>query len=143
MTTNASEIAIINLIPQKPPFVMVDKIVCYDERSTTTQFTIKEDNIFIENGLFREPGLIENIAQTLAAQGGISYANQNGEAPVGMIGAIKNLLIYSLPPVNSTILTRVTVEMEVLGATLIKGDIRLDDTLIAECEMKIFIKKED
>ncbi len=57
-----------------------------------------------------------------------------------MIGAIKNLRIYSLPPVNSTILTKVTIEMEVLGAILINGEIRLNDLVIAECEMKIFVK---
>ncbi|HMJ46203.1 MAG TPA: hypothetical protein VK498_02685, partial [Ferruginibacter sp.] len=68
--------AILSYIPQRPPFVMVDKILSSGESSTRTSFIIHEKNIFVENGKFREPGLVENIAQTAAA--GAGYSQQDG-----------------------------------------------------------------
>ena len=55
------------LIPQKPPFVMIDKLINFSETTTSTSFCIKADNIFVAHDYFKEPGLVENIAQTAAA----------------------------------------------------------------------------
>jgi len=139
---NSNNEKIINLIPQKPPFVMVGDAVSTDEKTTVSIFKIEEDNILVENGYLSEAGIIENIAQTLALRGGLQREKSDKEAPIGMIGAIKNLNIISRPPVNSTITTTVEVEMEVMNAHLINGNVVLDGKLIAECEMKIFLKQE-
>ena len=133
---------VIKLIPQKPPFVMVGDVVSSDEKTTVTTFTISEDNILVENGFFGESGIIENIAQTVAVRAGLQKEKSNGEATIGMIGAVKNLRINSLPPVNSTITTTVEVDREVMNACLINGFVLLNDRLIAKCEMKIFLKKD-
>jgi hypothetical protein len=58
------------LIPQKPPFVMIDALLFSDEKRTVSSFKIPEKNIFVKEGLFLEPGLVENIAQTAAARAG-------------------------------------------------------------------------
>ena len=122
---------------------MVDKVISSDELATESSLTINPDNIFVVNGFFREPGLIENIAQTFALRGGILKAQEKKDVPVGMIGAIKNLKIFELPRVNTTIHTRVTIEYELLMATLISGRVTQDDNVLAECEMKIFLKEEE
>ena len=67
------------LIPQRPPFVMIDKLLSFSETTTTTGLSIRADNIFVENGLFKEPGLVENIAQTAAARAG--YVSQTEKKP--------------------------------------------------------------
>ena len=64
---------ILSYIPQRPPFVMVDEIIDSGEKKTCSKFLIKEDNIFVENGFLKEPGLVENIAQTAAARAGYTY----------------------------------------------------------------------
>jgi len=56
----------------------------------------------------------------------------------GFIGGIKNLQIHGFPSVNDEIMTEVVVEHEVMNATIIHGKIFKDQTMIAECEMKIF-----
>jgi len=130
------------LIPQKPPFVMVGKVIASDEASTETSFFIEEDNIFVKDGFLREPGLIENIAQTLAVRGGIMHILEKKEVPLGMIGSIKNLHIFKLPAVGSAINTRIVIENEILMATLIRGQVTQGGELLAECEMKIFVKND-
>ncbi|MEP7107084.1 MAG: 3-hydroxyacyl-ACP dehydratase [Ferruginibacter sp.] len=131
-----------NLIPQRPPFVMIDHLTWCDEKITRTVFLIKKDNIFVENGRFCEPGLVENIAQTAAARAGYVSVRENNPVQVGYIGAIKNLVIHSLPIVNEELVTEITVENQIFDVTLIKGRVSCNEELIAECEMKIFIQSK-
>jgi len=132
---------ILNLIPQKPPMVMVDKLLHFEETKTISGLYISEKNIFVENGLFQESGLTENIAQTAALHTGYLCRQENKAVPIGFIGAIKNLIIHSLPKVGSEIETEINIQYEVFDFTLITGKTTCNNQLIAECEMKIFLKK--
>jgi len=139
--------AVSGLIPQKPPIEMVDKLWFNDETTTISGFSIKKNNIFCENGFFTEPGIVENIAQTAALRVGymVSLMQQNGEKanpPVGYIGAIKKLLIYQLPEVGSELKTEVVIQQIIFDVTLITGKTTMNGEKIAECEMKIFLKKD-
>jgi 3-hydroxymyristoyl/3-hydroxydecanoyl-(acyl carrier protein) dehydratase len=129
-------------IPQKPPMVMVDRLVEIIDKTTVTSFLIRDDNIFCENGMFREPGLIENMAQTAAAGVGAKPGMKGGKAPVGFIGGIRNLKINDFPRVGQQIVTRITVMHEVFNATIVEGEVFLGEKLIAACELKIFLVNE-
>lgn len=134
------EIDILELLPQRPPFVMIDCLLHCDKEVTRTSLLIKEENIFCEKGLLTESGLIENIAQTCAARMG--YINKylyNNTVKLGFIGAIRNLEIVRLPHVNEILTTQITVVEEVFQMTLVNASVRIDDETIASCEMKISI----
>ena len=126
-------------IPQKPPMVMIDRLVFSDDNKTETAFLIREDNIFCENREFREPGLIENMAQTAAARAGARPELAGGEAPLGFIGGIRNLKIMAFPETGQEIITRVTVLHQVFDATIVLGEVFLENEIIASCELKIFL----
>ena len=64
-----------NLLPQKFPFVMVDKICSYTETSIVSELKIEEDNIFFHNDCLVESGLIEHMAQTVALYTGYQFFN--------------------------------------------------------------------
>ena len=69
--------AILELIPQRPPFVLVDEVVFADDSSIETQFCIQGDHYFSRNGFFHGSGLIENMAQSAAAHAGyLSWVNK-------------------------------------------------------------------
>ncbi|OQX77668.1 MAG: hypothetical protein B6D61_06845 [Bacteroidetes bacterium 4484_249] len=127
------------LIPQRPPFVMVDKLLNADEIKAESSFTVSDDNVLTDKGFFTEAGIIENIAQTSALHAGYMASQIGKETPVGMIGGIKNLEIRSLPEINETIKTTVSIEYEVMNAKIVKGEVFMKDELIAECEMKVFL----
>lgn len=120
--------------------VMVDSILDVKGKTIITSFLIKDDNVFLADGILREPALIENIAQSAAA--GISaLTTGEGEKPrLGFIGAIKELKIYKLPKAGDVIVTNITVTHEILNATVVEGKIHLFDQLIAECELRIFLE---
>lgn len=130
---------IADLIPQKFPFVMIDQLDFSDETTTRCSLTVRDENIFVVDGIFREAGLIENIAQTAAARVGYIAATQKQEVPVGFIGAIRNLEIFSLPHTGDVLETEVKILNTVFDVTIISGTIRSQDKVLANCEMKIVL----
>jgi predicted hotdog family 3-hydroxylacyl-ACP dehydratase len=134
------EDGILPLIPQRPPFVMVDQLVSCDEICSRTTLRVREDNVLVADGELSEAGLIENIAQTAAA--GVGYVAQQSGEPIltGYIGAIKNLEVFALPGVDDIIETEVTIEKHIFDVTMISGNVKCKGVLLAKCEMKIFIK---
>lgn len=132
---------ITSLIPQAPPFVMIDQLVYSDEKVSRSNLTVREDNIFVENGHFLEAGMVENIAQTAAARVGYIAKEHNVPVPVGYIGAIKNLEVFSLPAVNDLLDTEISIENQIFDVTVITGRVKCREQLLAQCEMKIFISQ--
>jgi len=130
---------ICSLIPQRAPFVMVDEVIYSDETTTRSKFLIKEDNILVRHGVLKEPGLIENIAQTVAAREG--YVSKLEDKPVrlGYIGAVNKLIITGFPKVNEYIITEIKIEKQFFNVILITGKTYCNEIMIAQCEMKIFI----
>jgi predicted hotdog family 3-hydroxylacyl-ACP dehydratase len=136
----ASDFDILELIPQRPPMTMIDALIAAEERSARGRLFILATNLFSENGVLTEPGLVEFIAQTAAAYTGYKHKTTNREVSEGYIGAIKNLAIYELPKINSHIESEIVVENEIVGYTIIAGKIYQDGLLLAECEMRILGK---
>jgi 3-hydroxymyristoyl/3-hydroxydecanoyl-(acyl carrier protein) dehydratase len=129
------------LIPQRPPFVMIDKLLSVTETTTTTGFCIQEENIFVENSVFKEPGLVENIAQTAAARAGYISHTENKPVLVGYIGAVNGLQVFALPKTGDELITEITTENQIFDVTLISGKITCNGQLLAQCKMKIFINQ--
>ncbi|GGK18792.1 MULTISPECIES: beta-hydroxyacyl-ACP dehydratase [Parabacteroides] len=132
-----------NLIPQRDPIMMVDKLIDVDGDVAVTSLTVRDDNYFIdENGLLAEPGLIEHIAQSASAFAGYrAMASGAVIPPVGYIGEVKRFHCYRRPYVDDELRTVITMGTEIAGVTVITGEIRLGDEIIADTQMKIFIEK--
>lgn len=133
---------ILGLIPQRPPIVMVDSFFGIEENCSYSGLTITSDNIFCEAGKLQEPGIIEHIAQSAAARIGFIYTRQGAQVPLGFIGSVDKLKIYNLPGVGIKLFTEITVVQEVFDITLVSAQVKAGEESIAECRMKIFIKKE-
>lgn len=138
----ATESTIGQYLPQKPPVVMVGKLLEVSDLKTVTSLVITDDNIFCSDGFFREPGLIENMAQTAAA--GVGYISKMAgkEPPLGFIGGIRNLYIHELPGIGCEIRTEVVLEHEVFDSKVVTGKIYMEGRCIAQCELKIFLIKD-
>jgi 3-hydroxyacyl-[acyl-carrier-protein] dehydratase len=128
-------------IPQRSPIVMIHELAEASEERAVTHLHISTENVFVREGFLLEPGMVENIAQTAAAQVGYIFKQTNLPIPIGYIAGIKDLVVHGQPPVGSTITTTVKVMNQVLDVTLVEGLIHLDDKLLARCEMRIFVKK--
>lgn len=135
--SDISSVNVLDLIPQRPPFIMIDCLTHFDSVITSSRFTVRDNNLFFSEGRLLASGLIENIAQTCAAR--IGYINRlsNEVIKLGFIGAVRNLKIYKTPLAGDTIYTTITVKEEVFQMTLVDAVVKLNDETIAEAEMKI------
>ena len=134
-----SRIDVLTLLPQRPPFVMIDRLTHFDEAVTTTQLTVRTDNLFTEaDGHLNPCALVENIAQTCAARMG--YINRyiyRQRVRLGYIGGIKNLQVLRTPRVGELLTTSIEVMQEVMKLTLVNATVRVGDEVIVTAEMKI------
>ncbi|WP_163409573.1 hypothetical protein [Flavobacterium ajazii] len=133
--------AVENLIPQKFPFVMVDRMFSYSETALVSGLKIQDSNIFLEENIFLEAGLIEHMAQSVALHTGYQFFLKNETAPTGYIGSIKDIQIKKLPQINDTIQSNVTILQEFAGVTLVDIVTFLNDEEIASGQMKTVLAK--
>jgi predicted hotdog family 3-hydroxylacyl-ACP dehydratase len=134
---------ILELIPQAPPFVMVDQLVYTDELISKSTFTVQPDNCMVENGLFTEGGLLENVAQTAAARAGYQAKAENKPVSGGYIGAVKDFEVLFLPPVGSELNTEIKIENQFFNVSVIAGSVWCNNELAARCEMKVFLNNQE
>jgi predicted hotdog family 3-hydroxylacyl-ACP dehydratase len=128
------------ILPQKTPFVMVDKLLWADDIKTVTNFLVAKENILVENGRFTPAGLIENVAQTVAIGSAYNAKIKEEKPAIGFIVEVKNLVINQMPKVDTTITTTVLVENKIFDFVIVKGSVSQNDSELATCVMKIFIK---
>lgn len=134
------KISITRLLPQREPILMVDELVHAEEDQAETSFEIRADNYFIEKDRLAEVGLIEHIAQSASAFAGYKAMETGAiEPPVGLIGEIKRFHCYRCPQVGEVLHTTVRMGAEVAGITLLTGEVRIQEEIIADTQMKIFV----
>ncbi len=139
--TLATKETIFKYIPQRDPICLVHNIYECSYEASKTGFLVEAHHIFVSDGKLTEPGIVENLAQSVAAQAGyLSYEN-NIPPKLGFIANIKDLKIFFQPPVGSEVITRISVKTQVLNFTLIEAASFVNDEPVATCEMKIFLQE--
>lgn len=125
-----------DLIPQRPPFVFIDKVSEVSKDSMHCIFEVKEGGVFCEKGFLREAGIMEHIAQSAAAH--IGYFSTE-ETRVGVIGSVKDFSVFCLPRVGELLHTHIQIFNEVFDITLLRAEVMCRGRVIATCEMKVAI----
>jgi predicted hotdog family 3-hydroxylacyl-ACP dehydratase len=129
-------------VPQKPPFVLVDKLIYVDKNRSSCSFSIPEEHIFVKNGFYSTAGMVESMAQTAAAGTGYLSKKNNKAVPVGYIGAVQKLEVNDWPPANAEIIMEIKLLTNILHVSLVSGNVTCQGKTMASCEMKIFINPQ-
>jgi 3-hydroxymyristoyl/3-hydroxydecanoyl-(acyl carrier protein) dehydratase len=128
---------ILRLIPQRPPFVMIDGVYKGHEENFTT-LTITDNNVLVDDGRFTAAGIVENIAQTAAVCMNLSRIDQTGGSAIGYIGSVKRLRLNCLPKIGDTIRTTVEFVHRIMNAHVVRGKVYQGEEEIATCDLQIF-----
>ena len=137
------DISLKELIPQRPPFVMIDKMVSFNLTVTETQLEIRADNVFCKDGRLSAEGLMENIAQTCAARIGYINLTKNEAVKIGVIGSVGNYEVFRTPKVGEIVTTSIEVLEEMFQITMVKAVIKCGDETLAQANMKIALTDKD
>lgn len=152
MSVQNNNIAIQNFLPHRAPMLMVDSLLELTKEKVITFFEIKNDNVFVQNNVFQEVGLIENAAQTCSAIVGQSFfLDQNEQVKedvevIGFISGIKKVSIYQLPNVGQTIKTVSSLssrfDTEDYTICTMMCETFQDDVLLFKAEINLFIQEQ-
>ena len=140
------------LIPQRKPFVMVDEFEAGDAPTTAdsltgascvTSLSVRTDNYFmLPGGEMSASGLIEHIAQSASAFAGYQALQQGATTPpVGYIGEVKRFHCYRRPAIGEQLHTTIIMGAEVAGVTMLTGETRVGEEVVADTQMKIFVEQ--
>jgi predicted hotdog family 3-hydroxylacyl-ACP dehydratase len=124
-------------LPQGPPFVLVDRLLDADEWGAHTTFRIPTEHPLVDRGCLTEAGLLENIAQTVAAGAGHASAKQGRAMEPGYIVSVKDFKVMSLPRIGEELLTEIMVIARLADIIVISGKVTCRGEAMAACEMKI------
>ncbi len=144
-TTREEHIDLKNFLPHREPMLMVTRLIRINDASVHTEFTIKEDCVFVKDGVLSETGLIENAAQTCSMIVGQSYFDEDdleGEG-IGYISAIKKVEIFNLPKQGKIITTKASLvsRFDTGSLTICSIDCSTfnNDDLIVACTLNFII----
>lgn len=135
---DCASLDVLALLPQRPPIVMIDRLVSCEPTSSRSELAVRADNIFCDaGGRFTAFGMMENIAQTCAAH--IGYCNLVSGEPIrlGFIGAMRHARVLRQPRVGERLSTQIDVLEDVFGMMLVAATVKVDGETVCECEMKI------
>jgi len=131
--------------------LMVDVIVDINPENVETVFAIKEDNIFLENGILCEAGLIENAAQTCSSIVAKSYLVDDDAQDIpnvdviGFISSIKTIQIHKLPKLGNKITTTANLisrfDTGVYTTCMVSCKSYCNGELLLEGEINLFIQE--
>jgi predicted hotdog family 3-hydroxylacyl-ACP dehydratase len=134
---NFRDIHITDLIPQRVPIVMVDRVTSYNIQDAVTEFMLRPDCLFVDEDKLSPAGIIENMAQSCAARMGCVNMSKGKGVEIGFIGDIRNCEILQLPHVGEVLTTQVHVLEDFFNLTLAEITVREKKRVIAHGMMKI------
>lgn len=132
---------LLKCIPQRNPIVMVDTLYAFNDNEVSAGLSVATTGLFIKNNTLQEPGLIEHMAQTVAAHTGFGFYINQQQAPTGYIGSIANLKINRLPKTQEKLHTKAVILQEFAGITLVDIICQINSETIATAQMKTVIAK--
>jgi len=116
---------------------MVDELLYADDTTARTRFRVRAGNPLVDDNRFTEGGLLENIAQTVAAGAGYMAAKDGRAVSPGHIVAVSRFGITAFPVCGDELLTEITVLTRIPDIIVISGKVTCRETVMATCEMKI------
>jgi predicted hotdog family 3-hydroxylacyl-ACP dehydratase len=138
------EISVRDILPQRPPFLFVDRLVRYDDAETVTAFTVPAEHLLVEDGHLTSSGILENMAQSSAAR--IGYLCKfilHVPVRIGYIGAIRKFRVNRLPAAGETVETTVVLREDVFGISLTDVTVRVGEEVIAEAALKTALGEKE
>ena len=139
-----NDLSVSDILPQREPFVFVDRLVHYDEQETVTAFTVPAEHLLVEDGHLTAAGVLENMAQSSAAR--IGYVCKfilHVPVRIGYIGAIRRFRVHRLPAVGETLTTTILFREDVFGISLVDAVVRVGEDLIAEALLKTALGEKE
>lgn len=128
-----------DIIPQKQPMRVIDKLTRVAERTFDAVTTIREDSLFARpDGTVDESIYIELMAQATASINGFENMREKDKAIEGFLLGAKKLKVFSGPRVGDELKINIFKYAEVGEFKILQGKVYRGDELLASGEIKVW-----
>lgn len=128
---------ILDIIPQRPPFVFVNEVVAINGTSAIISYRVAADCPLLSNSRLSIAGVLEHVAQSCAARIGYLQSQNNQPIRIGYIGGVKSIEVLRNPQVGELLTTEVELTEEVFDISLLSCTTRVEDEVIAQTTIKL------
>jgi len=130
-----------SLVPQRPPMLMIGTYTYHDPDHCQSTLAVDGAGLFVEpGGTLASVAVIEHIAQTAAAHLGYQRTLRGLPIVVGVLGDVTHCHLAARAKAGDTLATTLTVVNVVDGITLAAAEVRVADTLICSCRVKLALQ---
>lgn len=141
------------LIPHRPPLIMVDRVIAVDGLETRTSFLVKPTCLFVRENTLSEMGMLENLAQTSFIFLNYFFIRPNetlwdkNKNNLGVISTILDLEISACPHVGDLLMTSTQTELvftsDFLKICNIAGRVSVNGETALTATMKMLLQTND
>jgi len=117
-------------IPQRPPFLFVDKIISREGNSITTQRALRDDEYFFQGHFPGNPIMPGVLLCESCFQTGAILMGSGNQPGLGVVTRIKDTKFKNFARPGDVLTITVTLDDKIDNAYYMSGTIRVGDKLI-------------
>lgn len=121
---------ILAAIPQRPPFLFVDKIISREGNTITTQRTLRDDEFFFQGHFPGNPIMPGVLLCEACFQTGAILMGADPQRGLGVVTRIKDTKFKNFARPGDTLTIQVTLDDQLENAYYMSGTIRVADQII-------------
>ena len=127
------------LIPHRPPMVLIDEVTDYGAERICAQRTIRGGDPFVEADGLNDAALLEVIAQTIAAGDAMYAQSKGGKVIKGYLTGLTSVKIAGRAKVGDLVEVTADCLKRMDGMGLFEASASAGDRLLAEGRFKLFV----
>jgi 3-hydroxyacyl-[acyl-carrier-protein] dehydratase len=130
--------AITELIPQRPPFLFVDKIVSFDEKKITSTLSLSGNEDFFKGHFPGNPIMPGVLLQEALFQTGAAFmALKNKGEGLGVVTRVQNAKFKNMVRPGETLEMEVELTDSLANASYMKGTTRVSGKVVLVLEFAV------
>jgi predicted hotdog family 3-hydroxylacyl-ACP dehydratase len=131
--------AFIELIPHRPPMVLIDTVTEYGPERIRAERTVRVGDPFVTDDGLDDSALLEVIAQTIAAGDALYARSKGGKVLRGYLTGLTGVKLLGRAAVGETISVTADCLKRMEGMGLFDAKAEADGRVLAEGRFKLFV----
>jgi 3-hydroxyacyl-[acyl-carrier-protein] dehydratase len=128
---------ITDLIPQRPPFLFVDKITNLSENKISTSLTLSGNEDFFKGHFPGNPIMPGVLLQEALFQSGAALMSQKSGAGLGVVTRVQNAKFKNMVKPQDTLEMEVELVDSLANASFMKGTTRVNGKIVLSLEFAV------
>ena len=128
-------------IPHRPPILCLDRLIEADAEHAVAERVVGEGDD-VDRGELWEEGFVEGLAQTAAVLNAFNERQDGTRSTKGMLVGVRKFAVRRRARLGETVRFRIDLVRRIAPLTLMRGEARCGDELLASGELKFFVEAE-